>query len=97
MSRNPARQAISIAQKLLGCIFAYLALAPRVAFASEGSTDVTLRGVTAPPEIWSGPAGVLAQTGSGGGVWGRITVGAVLIAISLMLMIYLGRRRRHHA
>lgn len=91
------RRAISTAQKLLGGIVAYLALVPRVAFASEGSTDVTLRGVTAPPEIWSGPAGVLAQTGSGGGVWRRITIGAVLIAISLMLMIYLGRRRKHHA
>lgn len=88
---------MSTAQKLLVGIFAYLALVPRVAFASEGSTNVTLRGVSTPPEIWSGPAGVLAQTGSGGGVWGRITVGAVLIAISLMLMIYLGRRRRHHA
>lgn len=88
---------MSTTQKLLGSIFAYLALVPRVAFASEGSTDVTLRGVATPPEIWSGPAGVLAQTGSGGGVWGRITVGAVLIAISLILMIYLGRRRRHHA
>lgn len=97
MSRKPVRRAMSTAQKLLGGIFAYLALAPRVAFASEGSTDVTLRGVATPPEIWSGPAGVLAQTGSGGGVWGRITVGAVLVAISLMLMIYLGRRRRHHA
>lgn len=97
MSRKPSRRAMSTAQKLLGGIFAYLAFAPRVAFASEGSTDVTLRGVTTPPEIWSGPAGILAQTGSGGGVWGRITVGAVLIAISLMLMIYLGGRRRHHA
>ena len=97
MSRGPVRRAISTVQKLLGGIFAWLALAPRVAFASEGSTDVTLRGVTTPPEIWSGPADVLAQTGSGGGVWGRITVGAALIAISLMLMIYLGRRRKHHA
>ena len=97
MSRKPTRHAISTAQKMLGSIFAYLVLAPRVAFASEGSTDVTLRGVTTPPEIWSGPAGVLAQTGTGSGVWERITVGAVLIAISLMLMIYLGRRRRHHA
>lgn len=97
MSRKPVRCAISTAQKLLGSIFACLALAPRVAFASEGSTDVTLRGATAPPEIWDGPAGVLAQTGSGGGVWGRITVGVVLVAISLMLMIYLGRRRKHHA
>ena len=97
MSRKPVRRAMSTAQKLLGGIFAYLVLVPSVAFASEGSTDVTLRGITAPPEIWSGPAGVLAQTGSGGGAWGRITVGAVLIAISLMLMIYLGRRRKHHA
>ena len=97
MSRKPVRCAISTVQKLLGSIFACLALAPRVAFASEGSTDVTLRGVTAPPEIWDGPAGVLAQTGSGGGVWGRITVGVILVAISLMLMTYLGRRRKHHA
>lgn len=85
---RPLRRALRLPLVAMAWAASTALVAPTVAVAGSGSTDVTVQGV----QQLSEPVGRLAQTGVGTGAWGMVCVGAALVLAAGAVLAACGGR-----